>query len=219
MRRKRTWVATAAVAVLAAAAILGGRATAGGQSSSGGGTMTLLARAAPSGSPDPAIDYTLQEWQLLIITHDGLIAFKRVAGKAGTEKVPDLAESIPKPTDGGKTYTFKVRKNIHYANGAVVKPSDFKSTFERMFKVHGPTAGTFYNVFVGSDKCLKKPATCDLSRGIVPNDKATKQIKLVRNKYFKEWSKDAQPKGNPDEIVMKFGLSVEAEVTQVENGQ
>ena len=59
MRRKRTWIAAAAVAVLAAAAIFGGRATAGDKSTSGkGGTMTLLAKAAPSGSPDPAIDYT-----------------------------------------------------------------------------------------------------------------------------------------------------------------
>src|SRR6185437_12853230 len=47
----------------------------------------------------------------------------------------------------------------------------------------------------------------------------TKQIKLVRNPFFKEWSKDAQPAGNPDVIVQKFGLSVEAEVTQVENNQ
>src|SRR5438093_9217261 len=46
-----------------------------------------------------------------------------------------------------------------------------------------------------------------------------KQMRVVRNPYFKEWSKDAQPAGLPDEIVQKFGLSVEAEVTQVENGQ
>src|SRR5438093_2780498 len=113
MRRKWTWIAAAAVALLAIAAIFGGGATAGDKSTSGkGGTMKLLAKAAPSGSPDPAINYTLQEWQLLILTHDGLIAFKRVAGQPGTEKVPDLAESIPKPTGGGKTYTFKIRKNI-----------------------------------------------------------------------------------------------------------
>ena len=35
----------------------------------------------------------------------------------------------------------------------------------------------------------------------------TKQIKLVRNTFFKEWSKDAQPAGNPDTIVQKFGLT------------
>jgi peptide/nickel transport system substrate-binding protein len=44
-------------------------------------------------------------------------------------------------------------------------------------------------------------------------------MKIVRNTYFKEWSKDAQPKGNPDAIVQKFGLGPEAQVTQVENGQ
>src|SRR5213593_1823058 len=40
-------------------------------------------------------------------------------------------------------------------------------------------------------------------------------MKIVRNPFFKEWSKDAQPDGLPDSIVQKFGLSVEAEVTQV----
>ncbi|MGL1204155.1 hypothetical protein ACSTK0_24910, partial [Vibrio parahaemolyticus] len=33
------------------------------------------------------------------------------------------------------------------------------------------------------------------------------------------WSTDAQPQGYPDEIDYKFGLTVEAEVTAVENGQ
>ena len=41
----------------------------------------------------------------------------------------------------------------------------------------------------------------------------------MRNPFFKEWSKDAQPAGNPDVIIQKFGLTVEAEVTQVENNQ
>ena len=44
-------------------------------------------------------------------------------------------------------------------------------------------------------------------------------LKMVRNPYFKEWSHDAQPQGYPDEIDETFGLTVEAEVTAVENGQ
>ena len=74
-----------------------------------GGTFTILANSA-FGVADPAQNYTLQEWQLLIDTHDGLVQFKRVGGTAGTQLVPDLAESIPQPTDGGKTYTFKIRR-------------------------------------------------------------------------------------------------------------
>ena len=49
--------------------------------------------------------------------------------------------------------------------------------------------------------------------------KPTTAIRVVRNPFFKEWSKDAQPAGLPDVIEQKFGLSVQAEVTQVENGQ
>jgi peptide/nickel transport system substrate-binding protein len=48
---------------------------------------------------------------------------------------------------------------------------------------------------------------------------SNKQLKLVRNPNFTEWSADAQPDGYPDEIDMDFGLTEEAEVTAVENGQ
>jgi peptide/nickel transport system substrate-binding protein len=241
-------------------------------SGNSGGTMMTVAKAAPSGSPDPQINYTLQEWQLLIITHDGLLGFKRASGTEGTKLVPDLATAIPKPQDGGKTFVFHVRKDIKFSNGKELKPSDVKYTFERLFKIgQSPNAGTWYNVIVGGDACVKTPATCDLSKGVVADNAAgtvtfhltkgdpeffdklavpfafilpsgtpnkevqvpppgtgpykfveynpNKEIKLVRNPNFKEWSKDAQPKGNPDVIIQKFGLSAEAEVTQVENGQ
>src|SRR5260221_368165 len=46
-----------------------------------------------------------------------------------------------------------------------------------------------------------------------------KQLKMVRNPSFKEWSADAQPDGYPDEVDMDFGLTDEAEVTAVQNGQ
>ena len=82
-----------------------------------GGTLLTVANAAPSGSPDPQVNYTLQEWQLLIITHDGLVGFKRAGGAEGTKIVPDLAESIPKPTNGGKTWTFTLRPGIKFSNG------------------------------------------------------------------------------------------------------
>jgi len=241
-------------------------------SGNAGGTLMTVAKGAPSGSPDPQINYTLQEWQLLVITHDGLLGFKRASGTEGTKLVPDLATAIPKPQDGGKTYVFHIRKGIKFSNGKELKPSDVKYTFERLFKIgQSPNAGTWYNVIVGGDACVKTPATCDLSKGVVADDAAgtvtfhltngdpeffdklavpfafilptgtpnkevqipppgtgpykfveynpNKEIKLVRNTNFKEWSKDAQPNGNPDVIVQKFGLSAEAEVTQVENGQ
>ena len=261
-----------AVALLVTGCGGGGSKSSGTTSSAGGkgGTLITRANAAPSGSPDPQVNYTLQEWQFLIITHDGLVAFKRVGGKEGTKLVPDLATALPKPTDNGLTYKFTLRKGIKFSNGKTVTPQDVKFTFERLFKIgNSPNAGSWYNVIKGGDACVKTPKTCDLSQGIVingnditfhlsqpdpeflfqlampftfilPSDTPTKnvnipppgtgpykwvqyapnkQMRVVRNPNFKVWNKDAQPEGLPDEIVQKFGLSVEAEVTQVENGQ
>jgi len=42
---------------------------------------------------------------------------------------------------------------------------------------------------------------------------------FVRNPNFKEWSREAQPDGYPDQILMKLGLSVSDAVTQIEKGQ
>jgi peptide/nickel transport system substrate-binding protein len=132
-----------------------------------GGTYTILANSA-FGVADPAQNYTLQEWQLLIDTHDGLVQFKRVGGTPGTKIVPDLATALPQPTNGGKTYVFHIRKGIKFSNGQVMKPSDFVTTFERQFTVPGPTS--FYSGIVGADKCSTKG--CDLSQGVVADDSA-----------------------------------------------
>src|SRR5580700_10924257 len=53
-----------------------------------GGVFTILANSA-FGVADPAQIYTLQEWQLLIDTLDGLVGFAMVGGVAGTKIVPD----------------------------------------------------------------------------------------------------------------------------------
>ena len=236
-----------------------------------GGTLHLVAKSA-GGSLDPMVNYTLQYWQLYQATYDGLVAFTKQAGDASFTVVPDLATSLPKVSNGDKTYTFTLRDNIKFSDGTPVTTDDVVASFERIFKVSSPTAGTFYNGIVGADTCLQTPATCDLSKGVVgdaktntvtinlvdpdpellyklavphasilpasapPKDAGTTPIPttgpymfdsydpnraliMMRNPYFKEWSHDAQPQGYPDEIDETFGLTVEAEVTAVENGQ
>jgi len=132
-----------------------------------GGTFTILANSA-FGVADPAQNYTLEEWQLLIDTHDGLVSFAKVGGVPGTKIVPDLATSIPTPTNGGKTYVFHIRHGIKFSNGQTLKPSDFVTTFERQFTVPGPTS--FYSGIVGASQCSTKG--CNLSKGVVADDSA-----------------------------------------------
>ncbi len=165
-------------AIAALAVVTAGCGTSSGPSASSsssttagkaGGTFTILANSA-FGVADPAQNYTLEEWQLLIDTHDGLVSFAKVGGVPGTKIVPDLATSIPTPTNGGKTYVFNIRKGIKFSNGQVMKPSDFVRTFERQFTVPGPTG--FYSDIVGASSCSTKG--CDLSKagGVVANDSA-----------------------------------------------
>jgi len=177
--RQFRWGAAALTALAVIAAGCGTSSGGGGGSGSSstpsasaaashtGGTFTILANSA-FGVADPAQNYTLEEWQLLINTHDGLTQFKRVGGVDGTKIVPDLATALPTPTDGGKTYVFHIRPGIKYSDGTTLKPSDFVRVFERQFTVPGPTS--FYSGIVGADKCSTKK--CDLSQGVVADDSA-----------------------------------------------
>src|SRR4051812_8308037 len=70
-----------------------------------GGTLTMLWNGAGT-SIDTTLDYD-QNWQVLTMTSDGLLNYRRVAGAKGSELVPDLAEEIPTASDDGKNYVFK----------------------------------------------------------------------------------------------------------------
>jgi peptide/nickel transport system substrate-binding protein len=46
-----------------------------------------------------------------------------------------------------------------------------------------------------------------------------REIRYARNPYFREWSHAAQPDGDPDEIVMRYGLTQAQEAREVEEGK
>lgn len=94
-----------------------------------------------------------------------------VSGADGGRVVPDLALAVPLPTDGGRSYAFALRPGIRYSTGVRVKPSDVKRSLERLFEI-GSSGATYYRLIVGAVRCERAPARCDLSRGIVTNDRA-----------------------------------------------
>jgi peptide/nickel transport system substrate-binding protein len=107
--------------------------------------------------------------QVLVMTGDGLVAYRRDGGVAGNEPVPDLAVALPAPTDNGLTYTFHIRAGVRYSNGVPVRASDFRRGLERAFKLGDPEAPDL-GLVVGAQHCVRRPATCDLSRGMVADD-------------------------------------------------
>ena len=122
-------------------------------------------------SIDPAVAYDTTSIPILRMTNDGLVAFNQAGGLAGTQLVPNLAVSLPTPTDGGRTYTFRLRPNIRYSNGTPLKAADVRRAFERDFAI-GKLPVTYYDGIVGAAQCKEAPKHCDLSRGIVTNDTA-----------------------------------------------
>ena len=136
-----------------------------------GGTLRLIASGA-AGTIDPQINYVSQFWEVFFVVYDGLVSFAKTGGAASNDVVADLAQAVPKPEDGGKTYIFKLRDGITFSNGQTLTPGDVVASFQRLFKVVSPNAGTWYNVIVGADACLKTPATCTLAGGVIADDKA-----------------------------------------------
>ncbi len=165
-----------------------------------GGTLNIDAGLpnAPTGSLDPAtMTYDQNFFKLLSLTSDGLVGFQHAAGASGSTLVPDLAVSLP-PAGNGKQYSFKLREGIEYSTGRLVRPSDFVRGLQRVFSLpNAPLSGDYLSI-VGAAKCWKTrqgandkvpakvlsngqgdakvnakiPSTpCDLSQGIVANDR------------------------------------------------
>ena len=144
-----------------------------------GGTLTVIAPQPPDlGAPtDPAVAYYLWAWQMLSMTNDGLVGYQRVGGLAGDQLVPDLATTLPVPTDGGTTYVFQLRSGIRYSNGQLVRPEDFRRALERVIMIDKSKAGNpdippIYAGIVGAARCEHSLRPCDLARGIVTSDAA-----------------------------------------------
>ena len=240
-----------------------------------GGTLVVRADRPPVDSIDFAVSDATYTAPFLRMTGDGLVALNQVSGLAGAQPVPDLATSLPSPTDGGKTYTFQLRPGIRYSNGMPVEATDFRATFERDYAL-GYLKGYWnvgdYNEILGGAQCRKRPKGCDLSRGIVADDtkhtvtfhlvrpdpdflyklafstayvlpagtprrpagthplpatgpymiatyRPSRLVRFVRNPFFHEWSRAAQPAGYPDRIDIRIGGTSNEAVRDVVDGE
>ena len=152
----------------------------------GGGTVWTAARASPAthrggtleaelyGEPG-AIDltagaYVFETIRVLPLAYDGLVAYRRTDGSTYGGIVGALAGDVPEPSPDGRTYVFRLRRGIRYSDGTPVRPEDFRASLERV--AGRPNIPPFYEHIVGAPACIRRPASCDLSQGIVTDAKA-----------------------------------------------
>ncbi|MEU3662901.1 ABC transporter substrate-binding protein [Streptomyces sp. NPDC032940] len=95
-----------------------------------GGTVTYEYADVPD-SFDPGNTYYAYMYNLSRLYARPLMTFKPGAGEEGNTLVPDLAESKGVPSDGGKTWTYKLRAGLKYQDGTPITAKDVKYAVER----------------------------------------------------------------------------------------
>jgi ABC-type transport system substrate-binding protein len=121
----------ALVAALIAVAVLPGRA---GASHAPAAANTLTAAFdADFTSMDPAQGYDPFSWTGEHAVFNGLLGYAHAGGKAGTRLVPDIAAFSPAVGNGGRVYTFTLRRGVRFSPpvNREVTAADFKYSIER----------------------------------------------------------------------------------------
>jgi YVTN family beta-propeller protein len=144
-----------------------------------GGTLVLASSSKPL-SIDPAVYSSAPATTFTSLVWDSLVRFASVSGPDGLRLVPDLALNVPTPSASGLIYRFRLRPGIRYSDGRLVRASDFRRGLERLFHIDSPGRDDFADL-VGAAKCRRRSSTCDLSRGVIIDDRAgTIEFHLAR---------------------------------------
>ncbi|MFD1520235.1 ABC transporter substrate-binding protein [Pseudonocardia yunnanensis] len=161
--RNRRVAAAAVIAVAALALAACGGGSSGGSSSSGagndaggvhnvsdvtGGTIRY-ANGGDWDSLDPGDTYYSYSWNFARLYVRSLVMFKSAPGKEGATLVPDLAESLGKPSDDSKTWTYTLRQGVKFEDGTPVTSKDVKYAVERTLdKTTFPNGPTYFNDYL-----------------------------------------------------------------------
>jgi peptide/nickel transport system substrate-binding protein len=132
--RQALWFCAAAVGMCAVAAPASAE-----EAPKYGGTLTYMI---PAESP-PSFDAQREETFATIHSaapfYSTLIRINPYNPSSATDIVCDLCTEMPEPTDGGKTYTFKIRDDVKFHNGDKLTAEDIAASLN---KIAFPPAGT-----------------------------------------------------------------------------
>ncbi|MHB9858905.1 ABC transporter substrate-binding protein [Streptomyces sp. YIM S03343] len=136
-------------------------------SSKKGGTLTYELSDVPD-SFDPGNTYYAYMYNLSRLYARPLMTFQPGAGSKGNTLVPDLAASKGVPSDGGKTWTYKLRSGLKYQDGTAITSKDVKyaverSNFARDVLSLGPN---YFQVFMADSAKYKGPYKDKSAKGL-----------------------------------------------------
>src|SRR5690349_5327268 len=117
------------------------------------GGVLRMANTADWDSLDPGNTYYAYSWNFIRLYTRALTVMQAAPGDAGAKVVPDLAQTLGVPSDGAKTWTYKLKPGIKYEDGTVVTSKDVKYGVERSLdKATFPNGPTYLNDFLEGGK-------------------------------------------------------------------
>ncbi len=141
----RSRAALVSLAVLAGGLLVGALPAASSARSTGAHRTALVSRGGTyrtevssfglTDNMDPTGEYqTGFAWEVYAGMLRTLVSYRRVAGNAGAVIYPDLATSVPAPTDHGLTYTFHLKSGLRFGPPVdrAITSSDILFAFQRI---------------------------------------------------------------------------------------
>lgn len=152
----------------------------GGQGGGGarvrGGTLTAAMSAEIRGF-DVQRFYDTQSVTMADLVFSRLL---RLDPADASKRLPDLAEAVPEPEDGGRAYTFKLRQGATFHDGSPVTAADVKYSIERLIHPDTKSEGVGYYTGLIEDTEALAAGKSTQSRGIVAVDDRTVRFRLVQ---------------------------------------
>lgn len=95
---------------------------------------------------DPALALSIEGWSAMWNTYVPLLTYRHASGKTGTELIPGLARSLPRVSEGGRTYRLRLRHGLRYSDGEPIRASDFRHSVERLLAMNSGGSPLFEGI-------------------------------------------------------------------------
>ncbi|MER6946077.1 ABC transporter substrate-binding protein [Nonomuraea sp. NPDC000554] len=117
-----------------------------------GGVVRLATSLTPD-STDPGNMYYKEMWSLVRLYGRALTMYRPAPGAAGLQLVPDLATSLGETTDGGRTWTYRLREGVRYEDGTPISAKDVRHAILRSMSDALPNGSSHF------DQLLRPPTS------------------------------------------------------------
>ncbi|MFD4377229.1 ABC transporter substrate-binding protein [Streptomyces sp. NPDC058486] len=109
---------------------------------------------------DPARNWVMPDMDFgTRLLYRTLVTYKAEPGAKGSELVPDLAEDLGTPSNGAKTWTFRLKPGLKYEDGTPITAQDIKHNVERSFSPDLPGGPDYAARYLAGAKGYQGPAT------------------------------------------------------------